>query len=295
MEKDVFARPLPGVYALHDQVLEPAELLRTRPAYLFEENQVRTYAMARRAGEPWGAYRLWRPDVEYLWSVWARKHADTDLLESLLSVIDVDAWPEVDDREEWRTLAAARGRYSLQRPPREEAFGLPELEYVLAACKLIKSRGALSWISANRVLFRRPADHTSAGLLAILVALGALKQGAPDWQAPHIQGDGLEPLLEELEAERTSHGVMSWSTELGQRLASEARSACLSSGWVTREDVLTLLGPGPVGNGTAQAIAEPVEELSFLEQLLADQTHRHETARLESVLADLIATQKDEA
>lgn len=294
MEKDVFARPLPGVYALHDQVLEPAELLRTRPAYLFEENQVRTYAMARRAGEPWGAYRLWRPDVEYLWSVWARKHADTDLLESLLSVIDVDAWPEVDDREEWRALAAARGRYSLQRPPREEAFGLPELEHVLAACKFIKSRGALSWVSANRVLFRRPADHTSAGLLAVLVALGALKEGAPDWQAPHEQGEALEPLLEELEAERTTCGSVSWSTELGERLVAQARSAALSSGWVTRGDMQTLFGSAPTEEGI-QEVAEPVEELSFLEQLLADQTRRYETARLESVLEDFIAVKKDEA
>nr|WP_312295463.1 sigma factor-like helix-turn-helix DNA-binding protein [Brevundimonas diminuta] len=293
-EKDVFARPLPGVYALHDQVLEPAELLRTRPAYLFEENQIRTYVMARRAGEPWGAYRLWRPDVEYLWSVWARKHADTDLLESLLSVIDVDAWPEVDDREEWRALAAARGRYSLQRPPREEAFGLPELEHVLAACKLIKSRGALSWVSANRVLFRRPADHTSAGLLAVLVALGALKEGAPDWQAPHDQGEALEPLLEELEAARTACGSVNWSTDLGQRLAAQARSAALSSGWVTREDMQTLFGSAPTEEGV-QEVAEPVEELSFLEQLLADQTRRHETARLESVLEDFTAVQKDEA
>ena len=293
MEKDVFARPLPGVYALHDQVLEPDALLRTRPAYLFEENQVRTYAMARRAGEPWGAYRLWRPDVEYLWCVWARKHADTELLESLLSIVEVDAWPEEGDREEWRALAATRGRYSLQRAPREEAFGLPELEHVLAACKLIESRGALSWVSANRVIFRRPADHTSAGLMAVLVALGALKEGAPDWQAPHVQGGGLEPLREELEAARVSHGVVSWNTELGQRLASRARSASLSSGWVTHEDLQFLFGPEPI-EGATQASVEPLEELSFLDQLLADQSHRHEAARLESVLSDLTAVQKDE-
>ena len=100
--KDVFARPLPGVYALHDQVPSPTQLLSAPPPYMLRVDQLRLYALARRAGEPWGSYPLWLPESEYLWCVWAQEHADPELFQSLLSIVQLDAWPEVEGLEGWR-------------------------------------------------------------------------------------------------------------------------------------------------------------------------------------------------
>jgi hypothetical protein len=287
-EKGVFARPLPGIYALHDQVPSAEDVLRTKPAYLFEEHQVRTYVMARRAGEMFGSYALWTPEVEYLWCGWARKHADTPLLEALLSVIEPDAWPAVEDADEWRALKARRGRFTLHQTPREEVFTLPELDHVLAACKFIESRRGLGWVMANRILFRRPNDHNSAGLLAVLVGLGALAKGAEDWQAPHIAGPRLGEIRGLLEAERGRLGLLSWSSPLGVRLQREALAAELPDGWVASQDLRRLMGDPAVSDERDTSVdEEPTGTMSFLDELLAEQTRRHEEERLAAVLAEL--------
>lgn len=282
--KDLFARPLPGVYALHDQIPDETRLLNTRPAYLFEERHVRNYVYGRNAGEPFGAYALWTPAVEYLWCHWARRHADTPLLEALLSVADPDAWPEVEDREEWRELKAQRGRYALHVEPREEAYGLPEIEHVLGACIFIRDRGALNWVAANRIQFRRPADHTAAGLLAFLVAVGVLETGAAHWQASHAAGDALEEVWRSLEHARVRSGVLSWRDDAGERLMARARAFVPGDGWVTADRVRRLVGDAAAPDPAAEVDPPAID---FLDQLLAEQHERHDAARLAGVLAEL--------
>jgi hypothetical protein len=284
--KDLFARPLPGVYALHHQVLADDDLLKAKPSFLFEERHVRTYAIARHAGEPFGAYRLWTPAVEYLWCHWARRHADTDLLEALLSVAQPEAWPDVHDRDDWRALKQERGRYGLGVEPRDEAYGLPELEQVLAACLFIRDRGDLNWVSANRIQYRRPTDHTAAGLLALLVAIGVLQEGAPHWQAAHTRGDDLPAVLERLEIERVRHGVLHWQGEAGLELLERARAARPTLGWVTAERIVRLLGRCDAQPEATPAAIAPAP-MNFLDELLADQSRRHEEARLAGALAEL--------
>lgn len=284
--KDLFARPLPGVYALHDQVLSDDRLLQTKPAYLFDERHVRNYVVARNAGEPFGAYALWIPAVEYLWCHWARRHADTALLEALLSVADPDAWPDVEDREDWRALQAQRGRYTLHVSPRDEAYGLPNLEHVLSACLLIRQHGRLSWTSGNRAQFRRPADHTSAGLLAFLVAINALETGVPHWQVAHLAGSDLADVLERLECERVQLGVLVWTGEAGQALIRKARAFVPSQGWVTSDRVSRLIGEDQAVDTARKEMSEP-PSADFLDQLLAEQSERHDADRLAGVLAEL--------
>lgn len=284
--KDLFARPLPGVYALHDQVLDEARLMEAKPTYLFDERHVRNYVLARNAGEPFGAYALWTPAVEYLWCCWARRHADSSLLEALLSVADPDAWPEIEDRESWRALKAQRGRYALHVSPRDESYGLPELEHVLSASLLIREHRRLTWVSGNRAQFRRPADHTSAGLLALLVAVGALQDGAPHWQAAHDIGPELSVVLERLEDERVRLGVLHWQGEAGQALLAQARRFSPRDGWVTADRVERLVGasqPDPAEPQFPTATGAG----DFLDQLLAEESQRHQAARLAGALAEL--------
>lgn len=279
--KDIFARPLPGLYALHDQVPSQSALLAEPPPYLFKEDQVRLYALARRAGEPWGAYPLWLPEAEYLWCIWARKHADTEVLESLLSVAQVDAWPEVGDRDVWRELAETRGRFSMQFPPRPDSVVAPDLDRVLAACIYVRQHGHISWISGNRILMRRAPEHVSAGLLAVLVALGILAPGAEDWQVPHKPGPRLGEQLARLEAERLQTGDLDWDSEVGRELRSEAAASPSGGGWVSDEVVRSLFEPGADGTVRTASSVTP------LEQLLSESAELKKSAELEDMLRTL--------
>lgn len=240
--KDMFVRPLPGIYALHDQVPSPAQLVSAPPRYMFQDDQVRLYALARRAGEPWRTYPLWVPESEYLWCVWARQHSDPEVFESLLSVAQIDAWPEFQESEVWRELARTRARFSLQFPPGPEALVLPPLDRVLAACAYIRQHGTLGWISGNRILLQNVQAHRSAGLLAALVALRIVAPDAEDWQAPHREGPLLQERYARLEAERRRSGKLDWKTDLGRELQVEAVAASLRGGWVSPKLVQELFG-----------------------------------------------------
>jgi hypothetical protein len=279
--KDIFARPLPGIYALHDQIPSPTNLLATPPAYLFQEDQVRLYARARRAGEPWGAYPLWLPETEYLWCTWARKHADTELFESLLSVAQIDDWPNVADREAWQALARNRGRFSIHFPPSSAALVVPDLNRLLAACLYIRQHGHISWISGNRILMRRAPEHGSAGLLAVLTSLGVLGPDAEDWQAPHKPGPRLNEQLTRLEAGRLQSGNLDWKSDLGRELEVEAVAAPAGGGWVSPELVQKLFEQG------LTTTVRAARDLSPLDQLLAESAELKRSATLEETLRAL--------
>lgn len=274
--KDSFTRLLPGLFALNTQVLSPAVLHHRRPSYLFEEEQVRTYIFARRCGEPWGSYPYWLPETESLWSAWARKHADTPVLESLLSVIDPSVWPLTDDGLDWTSLSQDRGRFMIGFQPNPDAVVRPPLIRLFAACVLVRSRGGLGWIGANRVLMRRVGDHGAAGLLALLVALGGLAPAA-DWQAAHSAGTKLSWLIDRLENELSATGALSWDSPLGQELMREARSAEPGWGWVTSQTIAALIEP-------SNPVPAPTSHMSILDQLLSEQAERDEEDGFEAAV-----------
>lgn len=256
-DKDVFVRLLPGIYALPDQVPSPAQLLSAPPPYMFHEDQVSLYALARRAGEPWGTYPLWLPESEYLWCVWAKTRADNKLLESLLSVSQINAWPKTEDLNTWREVALRRGRFSLQFPYSPGALVPPRLDRVLAACLYVRQHGCLGWISGNRLLLQSAHAHRSAGLLAVLVALRIVTTDAEDWQGPHKPGPRLDEHLARLEGARVRTGQLDWDTDLGRELRADAVASPDVTGWVSRGLVQELFrcgtdAPNPEPNGTGE-------------------------------------------
>lgn len=263
--KDRFVRALPGVYALPDQVPSADIVQSAPPSFIFELDHIRTYVLARRADEPWGAFPLWIPEVEHQWCIWARQHAPPELLESLLAVADIEAWPEIEEKDAWRTFAEARGQFSrtLLYPP--DSFVLPDLDRLFAACCHLRDTGHISWISANRVLFRRVVDHSSAGMLGGLIALGAVNGDSPDWQAPHLPGDQLNALTECLETARLREGGLNWAGGFGRTLREQAAQRPLvGSGWLTAEAASLLMG-----SDLSTELVETVA-LDPLEQLLAE-------------------------
>jgi hypothetical protein len=240
-DKDIFVRLLPGIYALHDQVPTSAQLLLAPPSCMFRKDQVRLYAMARRGGEQWGAYPLWRPESEFLWCMWAREQADEELLGNLLSIAQMDAWASTEDLGAWRKLAR-RSQFTLQFPPSTGAFVLPPLDRLLAACLYVRQYGRLSWVSGNRILMKSTHAHGSAGLLTLLVALEAVAPDAEDWQGPHKAGRRLNEQIGRLELERVLSASLGWNTRVGQELKKEAL-AVPPIGWVSLKLVRALFGP----------------------------------------------------
>ena len=259
--KDIFRRVLPGVYALPDQVPSLDEMLAVPPPYVLRKEQARLYALARRAGEPWGTFPLWLPETEYLLCQWAKRRGDTELLRSLLAVAQMSYWPSGIDQEGWRQIAKTHGHFSLHFPFRGKALAAPKLDLVFAACLYVRDRNHLSWMSANRILRRRTDEHWSAGLLAVLVALGALTPEFTDWQSSHRPAHGLRELLLHLEAGHRSQQGLEWASSLGQALADEALIEQRSSGWVTTRVIRQVFRDVIMRDKSTAGGVNPLEEL----------------------------------
>lgn len=251
--KERFERPLPGLYALAGQIPSGPALATNPPNYLLDPDQIRVYAMARHAGEPWGSFSLWCPEMECGWALWASRHAEPPILDALLSVAVIDAWPlEPSEIARWQQLAGKRARYGLASDAREDSFVLPDINAILSACIVLRERGLLGWIAANRILLRRLTDHTSVGLLAVLVSLGILSP-QQHWQDRHQVGPDLHHWFQQLESERHRRGVLQWQSVLGQKIQQAVRQLFHPHGWVTNGiieklfdgDALVLEPPSP--------------------------------------------------
>lgn len=270
-----FVRPLPGIYALPDQIPAASSILFEPPSFLLAEEQVRYLAEARYAGEAYGPFPMWIPESEYALCRWARTNCNPDLFQSLLSVASIDRWPvSTEEREHWSSLKRTHSRYCLAVPPRYPIRQLwPPLDRLLAACIVARQNKGLSWITANRVLKRRLDAHVSPGLLALMVALGALEAPA-HWQMFHKAGDRLTTVAESLSRCLHERGTLDWDSSAGKHLLEEdltlARSGA-SSGWVDAEVVGELLSaarqrtPAPL-----PTVGEADESTSSLEDLLRE-------------------------
>lgn len=223
---DVFARLLPGVYSLWSQIPTREEVLQGEVRYLLDEPQARLFAMARRAGEPWGAFPLWSPEAEYRLCRWAVREASLEVRRSLLATATVDVWPiEAEERSEWRSLCARDGRYDLVAAIRPNVFASrPDLDRLLAALIDLELCGRTSWMTLNRVDGRHVGSQLGCGLLAILLLIGAVipsDQAADSaWQLSHgISSGPAAEVRSALAAELHATGTLEWTSEAGHMVA----------------------------------------------------------------------------
>jgi Sigma-70, region 4 len=249
---ELFLRILPGVYSLMEQLPSPAELLRIPLPYWLTEAQGRTYSFARFAGEPWGIFPLWIPAAEYRLCAWARFEGSPALFHSLLAIAQIDAWPiDYVQKDEWRRLAAQLARFELEVSGKAPIRELrPELDRLLAACRIAIERGSINWIQVNRIIGRRLDAAGGQGLLALLIALGAVSPPANDIENQRLRPHPVTPqaadIAQRIEAEIVRHGETTWSSTLGQALAADAVSADPAQlGWASLEQLAELLETEP--------------------------------------------------
>jgi RNA polymerase sigma factor (sigma-70 family) len=227
---EIFVRLLPGVYALPHQIPAPADLVRSSPAYILNEVQARLFTYGRRAEEPWGAFPLWRPEVEMRLCQWARHHAPTEIYSSLLAVAEPDAWPtDLAICAEWRDEKRKRARYDLVASVREDFVNeRPPLDRILAALIDVCERGRTSWTRLNRVLGRRIDTHAACGLLAALTALNVIAPPISDdpcpWQLAHRLTGNSSPWRRRLSEELHTWGALSWASPIGREAAEAIRA-----------------------------------------------------------------------
>jgi hypothetical protein len=247
---ELFIRVLPGVYALPEQVPTAEGLTSSDVPYLLNPAQGRYYALGRRAGERWGTFPLWTAAAEYRLCRWARFEAEPALFHSLLSVACIDAWPVAEQvRDEWSRLARQRGRFELPVPVRMvRSEPRPSLDRLLAACIAASERGSLNWLLVNRIMGRRIDATNGRGLLALMLALGALRlpANAPDedaWQLAHAVTDQASDLARLLGRELAQKGEISWDSVIGRDISSRSLQADQQMlGWARLEALAELVG-----------------------------------------------------
>jgi hypothetical protein len=291
MHREVFVRALPGVYGLHQAMPGEDELLVKPPTYLVNEEQGRLFALGRRAGEPWGAFRLWTPAAEYALCSWAKKHAHSALFESLLTVASVEEWPVHDqEKAEWRQMIDARGgKFHLHFEPRSEVgYALPNMCRLLAACLEVKAFGKFNWIVGNRILNRTADAHISAGIVAMMNALGALQfDPSSNWQMPQIRGPRLNEIVGQLEDELHNFGELNWQSPLGRQLMQEARErGATMGGWMNERLLLSMVDGAEAAN-PALGIEE---DLSDLDKLLLEFGQANEAKMFNKMLDELASS-----
>lgn len=286
---ELFVRLLPGVYGLPEH-LAMANAVPEGSAWLFNDYQARLYCLARQAGEPLETFPLWTTHTEYRFGRWARHSGGPGILSSLLQVADIRSWTMSDgDKEQWLHLKERIGRFELGGGLRENAaYERPELERVLAACVHARANGSLNWFAANRICGRKLDAHGGAGMLALLVRLGALSEPVSDdfaWQRPHSATPEIGELVSLLENELLEIGELSWDGQAGDKLVEKvANMLTPSESWVDAPKVNRMLAGSSDGLPEPEDVADPIEEILAQHRRNLD-TERRE-ARLQWLLAD---------
>ncbi len=246
---DLFSRVLPGVYALREKIPGDGQLLDGPLPYLLNMKQARSYVYGRRAGEPWGTFPLWNPVTEYRLCKWAKSRVPKSMYRSLLSIASIDDWPVEDkERANWMRAKEREGRFEIikREPPRDQDR-IPELDRVLAACLLAVERGALNWMSINRVMGKRQDAATGGrGLLAFAVVLGCVR--TPDGPVeeqfflPHAATGTARKYASRLSKEMMRTGKLDWDSGFGRDVLAKIRSAPREDlGWVSEAGILDML------------------------------------------------------
>jgi len=226
--RDLFVRALPGVYALPEQIQSYLENMPQEWPVLFNDTQARHYAVARYAGEPRSIFPFWTQAIEYSLCLWARHSGDDTILASLLAIATINEWPiNEHERQEWLRLQKLKGRYDLGNSLRHgAAYELPELDRVFAACHYAVKIGQFNWVAGNRLTGRGIGWHGGAGLVAILLRLGAIEEVGHEgyrWQRPHRTTPLAADLCHRLDAAFARLGAdADWTSAIGQELAERA-------------------------------------------------------------------------
>ncbi len=284
-QRDAFVRPVPGVYALREQVASTLQQPGSGASYLTNETQARLFALARRAGEPWGVFPLWIPAIEHRLCEWARLFASADCFRSLLAVASVAEWPvDQDLRAEWLHRVDLQGRFTLTAHLKPASYLLPELDRVLAACVHVASRSSLNWMAANRISGRRIDAHPGAALVAVMALVGAVdlpECDRRDWQLPHPAGARLGEVMAELTHELHRSGALSWHVGAGARLREGIRGAAPMAGaWIDVDRVAGMWDNGSIEVGrVVESAADAAERLMLERQRTLESRRREDTLR----------------
>ena len=242
-------RVSPGIYAL-SELIENFDPQQGTSEVLLAPYHCRLYVMARYAGEKMGSFPFWTTGMERAWCRWAdmreRETGSLDsklLFESLLAVSEPSKWG-ASDQSYWIDQKRLRGRYAYEYERQEFLSAAPpKLQDLLRALFYLKAYGTINWMMANRISQRRVDSGDSASLLAILIAMGAVKP-ARHWQLVHHVGDKLEDWLKVLsEAQASQQTVIDWTCDSGKRLLAVLRdSGSPDNGWVPQNELEDLLG-----------------------------------------------------
>jgi hypothetical protein len=198
----------------------------------------------------------------------------------LLAVSSIDLWPvSSNERHHWSALKRTHSRYSLAVPPRYPIRQLwPPLDRLLAACIVARQNHGLSWIAANRVLKRRLDAHVSPGLLALMVALGAL-QAPAQWQMFHKAGPRLTEVIQNLSRSLHEQGALDWNSRAADELIQELTAARHgpASGWVDADVIEDLIAAaGHRAAASLPTAGEADESTSSFEDLLREVAENRE-------------------
>jgi len=260
LRPDLFVRLLPGVYCLPHQVPSHDEVVTGELPYLLDGWQARLFALARRAGEPWGTFPLWTPAAEMRLCRWADRAEEGEVLRSLLAVATIDAWPaDSVELARWRERRNQEARFDLFATLRTQALETrPDLERLLAALVDLEEQRFTNWMALNRVDGRRVDTHSGCALLGTLIMLGAVslpgQQEECSWQLPHpIVADRASSLRSMLMGELHRTGCLDWSGTSGISIATVVRASNLTGpAWLDLRRF----------RGAFDAVAEPERTVS---------------------------------
>lgn len=287
LNPQIFLRFLPGVYGLPHQLPAPEHPLIYPPPYLLDNNQMRLFALGRRAGERRDVFPLWSLEGEFALARWGRHNGASENFRSLLAVADIAAWPISDsERAHWQEVARREGRFELADAPRQDAYVRPELHRILAACIEAGNAGTLNWMAVNRMAGRRIDSHAAVSVLAILIALGVLHGEDTEysgWQRTHRATDRAKDLVEQMTSEISSTGILSWDRGIGSMIRDEIRAASGTlKGWPQPDRLLEIFDSDEL------SAASDHMEMDSLDAIMAESRQSAERQKREDLLRWLL-------
>jgi hypothetical protein len=214
---------------------------------------------------------------------WARHSGTDEVFASLLQIAKVDEWSVGQSQSlEWTRLKATRAQYRLGTALRHHAaYVMPDLDRVFAACFYTWHTGSFNWIAANRLIGRKLDSHTGAGLVAILLRLGAIEETnniGYRWQRSHRATPAARQLYLRLEdGFRVLGGETDWDSPIGIELRDLAMSM-EADDWVDNTSFRSMLALYRLDEQDDDAADDP------LEQVLYEQAKIRSIARKEATL-----------
>lgn len=245
-----FKAVAPGVYALYYCNCKPDDLNELYRV-LLNNKDCYAYIIERYAGAPMNTYPLWTPYMERMWCIWAKKHGNYKIYQSLLYIANPSLWATNEDLEKWNEEKKWNGYYyfesELSYPVWELMPLLQDLFIIVTDAKL---KGYINWKNANRSINQLPAYHKSASNLFILIVLEVIIP-AEHWQKPHYFGPKSDDFISGLIDEIRKKGFVHWEDNAGlylKRLICDKKIK-KNMGWVTVNDykkLVSILNKEPV-------------------------------------------------